>query len=184
MTTPRRLNLTAQPQNEGRNAGRGDARPQNTDTMTGRSPGAVPAYRTRMNSERSDALYVRILKHLTGAKRYRDPHYTARQLAADLHTNTRYVSAAIANSTGDNYNALVNGFRLRDACRMLRSKRHAAMTTEEIGLLSGFSSRQAFYLAFSRVYHMTPRAYRLAEEAPVPAAAVPQHATHQCHQKK
>ena len=32
---------------------------------------------------------------------------------------------------------------------------------EEIGLLAGFSSRQAFYLAFSRVYDITPRAYRL-----------------------
>ena len=82
-------------------------------------------------------------------------------MAEILHTNTRYISAAIANCTGGNYNMMVNKFRLRDACRMMQSPRYAHLTTEEIGLLAGFSSRQAFYLAFSRVYDITPRAYRL-----------------------
>lgn len=120
-----------------------------------------PAYRLRLKSEKADELYIRILDHLTRNRRYRNPDYTASQLAKDLKTNTRYISAAIALRTGSNYNALVNSFRLRDACRMLRSPRHAHLSAEEIGLLSGFSSRQAFYAAFRRVYTITPRAYRL-----------------------
>lgn len=125
----------------------------------------IPAYRSRLKSEKSDELYVRILEHLTKKKLYKDPNYTSRQLAKDLNTNTRYISAAVANRSGDNYNNLVNSFRLRDACRMLRSPRYARFTVEEIGLLSGFSSRQAFYMAFAHAYDTTPRAYRLANKA-------------------
>ena len=130
----------------------------------------LPAYRLRLKAERSDELYVKILGHLTKHRLYRDPNYTSRQLAIDLKTNTRYIAAAVANNTGSNYNVLVNGLRLRDACQMLRSPRYGHMTAEEIGLLSGFSSRQAFYLAFSKVYKITPRAYRLLDDGNLPGA--------------
>ena len=102
----------------------------------------LPAYRLRLKAERSDELYVKILGHLTKHRLYRD----------------------------SNYNVLVNGLRLRDACQMLRSPRYGHMTAEEIGLLSGFSSRQAFYLAFSKVYKITPRAYRLLDDGNLPGA--------------
>lgn len=130
----------------------------------------VPEYRLRMKGDTSDELYVRILAHLTKNKLYRDPTYTTRQLAKDLNTNMRYISAAVGNNSGNNYSNLVNSFRLRDACHMLRSSRYARFTAEEIGLLSGFASRQAFYKAFSRVYDMTPRAYRLSKSQDEDAA--------------
>ena len=136
--------------------------------MSENNPKPLPAYRLRLKAERSDELYVKILGHLTRHKLYRDPNYTSRQLAEDLNTNTRYIAAAVANSTGNNYNVLVNGLRLRDACQMLRSPRYAKLTAEEIGLLSGFSSRQAFYVAFSKIYSITPRAYRLLADDELP----------------
>lgn len=120
----------------------------------------IPAYRTRLKAERANAIYVQILDKLTREKLYRDPTYTAAQLAKDLHTNTRYISASVALGYNGNYRALINSLRLRDACKMLRSPRYARLSAEEIGLLSGFSSRQAFYLAFHRLYQCTPRKYR------------------------
>ena len=60
----------------------------------------IPAYRNRLKAERADELYIRILQKLTGDKLYRDPKYTTAKLAADLHTNTRYISAAVAVRTG------------------------------------------------------------------------------------
>lgn len=121
----------------------------------------TPAYHAKVKADKADKIYVDILAHLIEGKRYRDPNYSAAQLAADLGTDKRYLAAAIALGSGDNYNTLVNGFRLRDACKMLRSAHYANMTAEEIGLMAGFSSRQAFYLAFKKAYDTTPRQYRL-----------------------
>ncbi len=121
----------------------------------------APAYHSRLNPEKANALYIRILEKLTKEKLYRDPKYNTLRLAADLQTNTRYIAAAVAVCTGGNYSALVNRLRLRDVDKMMRSAQFAGLTTEEIGLMAGFSSRQAFYIAFARVYDCTPRAYRL-----------------------
>lgn len=123
-----------------------------------------PAYRSRLKAEKANELYIKIIEKLTREKLYRDPNYNTLKLAADLQTNTRYISAAVAVCTGNNYSALVNSLRLRDVMKMMHSAQYNQMTIEEIGLMAGFSSRQAFYLAFHRVYHCTPRAYRLQLE--------------------
>lgn len=121
----------------------------------------LPAYCSRLNTERANELYARIVDHLMHRKLYRDPSYTTVRLAADLGTNTRYVSAAVSIATGGNYNALVNRLRLRDACKMLASPRFNHLSAEDIALLAGFSSRQSFYVAFRRTHECTPREYRL-----------------------
>lgn len=121
---------------------------------------AEPAYRSKLKAERAYELYIKILAQLTRDKLYRDPSYGTAQLAEDLGTNTRYISAAVAVCSGGNYSALVNGLRLRDACKMLRAAKYARMSVEEIGLLAGFASRQAFYTAFHRMYDCTPKEYR------------------------
>lgn len=122
----------------------------------------IAAYHTRMKTARAILLYAQILEHLTQKKRYKDPNYTAAQLAVDLKTNTRYITTAVALHTGDNYSTLVNSMRLRDACRMLKSPRFRSYTVEEIGVMSGFANRQSFYIAFNKALGMTPRKFRVA----------------------
>lgn len=124
----------------------------------------APAYLTRMNTDKANELYLKIVSWLTKDKLYRDPSYNTAKLAADLHTNIRYIAAAVGVCTGGNYNKLVNGLRLRDVEKMMRSAQYKDLNVEEIGLLAGFSSRQAFYLAFHREYECTPRQYRLMLE--------------------
>ena len=121
----------------------------------------IPAYRSRLKAERSDELFVEIMTSLTQQKLYRDPTFTAKKLATILHTNTRYISSAIANNTAGNYNTLINTLRLRDACAMLRSRRFLHHSIEEIGLLAGFANRQSFYKCFVTTMATTPNAYRM-----------------------
>lgn len=122
-----------------------------------------PAYRSRLKATRADELYVQILQKIVVEKNYKNPGYTATRLAKELNTNSRYISAVVAQRMECNFNDFVNSYRLRDACKTLRSPRYAELTAEEIGLMSGFSSRQAFYLAFRKVYDVTPQQYRTQE---------------------
>lgn len=122
--------------------------------------GGDPKYLSRINAQKANEVYVHLLDALTKKRRYRDPSLTVHELSRELGYNMRYISASVAIVTGDNFNALVNSLRLRDVKQMMTSARCKDMTLEEIGLLSGFSSRQAFYLAFHRVYGFTPLQYR------------------------
>ena len=105
-------------------------------------------YRGLIRAELADELYDGILTIVVAQKKYRDPDYSAKQLAEDLNTNPRYLSAVINSRFGMNYSSLVNEFRVRDAVHYLTDKRYLDKTMEEIGTMSGFSNRQSFYAAF------------------------------------
>jgi len=117
-------------------------------------------YRGLIRAELADELYDGILTIVVAQKKYRDPDYSAKQLAEDLKTNPRYLSAVINSRFGMNYSNLVNEFRVRDAVHMLTDKRYLDLTMEEIGNMAGFANRQSFYAAFFKEKGEAPHQYK------------------------
>ena len=106
------------------------------------------AYRGMIRAELADELYDKIMNILIIEKKYKDPNYSARDLAKELNTNTRYLSAVINSRFGMNYSCLVNEYRIKEALHLLVDKRYADKNVEEISAMVGFSNRQSFYAAF------------------------------------
>lgn len=117
-------------------------------------------YRGLIRTELADELYDGILTIVVAQKKYRDPEYSAKQLAEDLNTNPRYLSAVINSRFGMNYSSLVNEFRVRDAVHYLTDRRYLDKTMEEIGMMSGFSNRQSFYAAFFKEKGEAPHQFK------------------------
>lgn len=118
------------------------------------------AYRSLVRAELVDELYEKILNVFVVQKKYRDPEYSAKKLAEELQTNTRYISAVINMRFGQNYSCLVNEYRIKEAMYLLIDKRYANKTMEEISQMVGFANRQSFYAAFFRIKGISPRAYK------------------------
>lgn len=118
------------------------------------------SYRMMLRPELVDELYEKIQQKIVLEKKYRDAEYSAKQLAVDLQTNTRYISAVINLRFQQNYSSLVNELRIRDALYLLIDQRYADCTVEDIATMVGFSNRQSFYAAFYRIKGMTPKEYR------------------------
>ncbi|MDR0973963.1 MAG: helix-turn-helix domain-containing protein [Prevotellaceae bacterium] len=118
------------------------------------------AYRTMIRPELADELYEKILNYIVIQKKYRDPEFSAKFLAKELHTNTRYLSAVVNSRFGKNYSCLLNEYRVKEAIFLLVDKRYADLTVEDISTMVGFSNRQSFYAAFYKNVGMTPSAYR------------------------
>lgn len=119
------------------------------------------AYRSLVRAELVDELYEKILRKMVVEKKYKDPDYSAKQLATELNTNTRYISAVVNIRFQQNYSCLVNEFRIKDAMYLLTDKRFMEKTMEEISTMVGFANRQSFYAAFYKTMGMTPRNYRI-----------------------
>lgn len=119
------------------------------------------AYRSLVRAELVDELYEKILNVFVVQKKYRDPDYSAKKLAEELNTNTRYISAVVNIRFNQNYSSLVNEYRIKDAQYLLVDKRYMDKTMEEISAMVGFANRQSFYAAFYKIMNMTPRAYRV-----------------------
>ena len=119
------------------------------------------AYRELVNATLMDELKEKILDIILIRQKYKDKDYSAKQLAADLGTNTRYVSAVVNVKFRMNYTSFINKFRIDEAMTLLTDKRYAHYNMQEIADMVGFANRQSFYAAFYRLTGITPRQYKL-----------------------
>lgn len=121
----------------------------------------VPAYRKTVSPVMMDWLQEKIMNIIVMQKKYCDKSYSAKELARDVGTNTRYISAVINERFRMNYTSFINKFRIDDAIRILEDKRYQDLNVEDVGKLVGFTSRMTFYSSFYRNVGMTPREYRI-----------------------
>ena len=117
-------------------------------------------YRSLIRAELADELYEKILNIIVIQKRYRNKDFSAKELAKELNTNTRYISAVINSRFNTNFSCLINEYRVKEALHRMTDKRYTGMTIEEIGNLVGFANRQSFYASFYRIMRETPNDYR------------------------
>lgn len=122
------------------------------------------AYRSMVSQKLMHELKGKIVTILLKKKKYKDKEYSAKRLADDLGTNTRYVSAVVSVCFGMNYTSLVNKYRIDNAKSLLKDKRYKNLKMEEVSDMVGFSNRQSFYAAFYKFTGITPRQYKLGED--------------------
>ena len=121
----------------------------------------VSAYTKSMNPQYMDELREKILDIIVMQKKYKDSSYSALQLAKDLETDSRSVSADFSLKFHMNYSTFVNKYRTEEAMGLLLDKRYSDMNVDEIGHSVGFATRQSFYNSFVALVGVTPREYRV-----------------------
>lgn len=118
------------------------------------------AYRSLVSPHLMDELKEKILNIILIQKKYKDKNYSAKKLADELDTNTRYISAVVNVRFHMNYTSFVNKYRIEEAMTLLTDKRYQDLNMEEISDMVGFSNRQSFYASFYKLNGITPRDYR------------------------
>lgn len=127
------------------------------------------AYRSLVNPKLMDELKEKILDIILIQKKYKDKDYSAKRLAEDLGTNTRYISAVVNVRFHMNYTSFVNKFRIDEAMTLLVDKRYRDLNMEDISDMVGFANRQSFYASFFKINGITPREYKLRHYQQHPA---------------
>ena len=130
------------------------------------------AYRSLVNPRLMDEMKEKILNIIVMQKKYKDKDYSAKKLAEDLGTNTRYISAVVNVRFHMNYTSFVNKFRIEEAMAILVDRRYQDLRMEEVSDMVGFANRQSFYASFYKIMNMTPRDYRLKHLAQHPSEKV------------
>ena len=127
------------------------------------------AYRSLVSPRLMDEMQERIMNIIVMQKKYRDKDYSAKNLAEDLGTNTRYISAVVNVRFHMNYTSFVNKYRIEEAMSILVDKRYQDLRMEQVSDMVGFSNRQSFYASFYKIMGMTPRDYRIQHLTQHPA---------------
>lgn len=135
------------------------------------------AYRSYVKTDFVEEVAKKIISKLMIEGKYRDPKYSAQQLAKDIGVNTRQISAVTGMRFQLNYSELVGTMRIQEAKYMLGESHFANMTMEDIAINVGFSTRQSFYATFYRICGITPNEYRQMNGVEVKAKANPKKET-------
>ena len=132
-------------------------------------------YRILVSPRLMDEMKEKILNIIVMQKKYKDKNYSAKRLAEDLGTNTRYVSAVVNVRFHMNYASFINKYRIEEAMSILVDKRYQDLRMEEVSDMVGFANRQSFYASFYKLMNMTPRDYRMQHLQQHPSQAVKKH---------
>lgn len=83
---------------------------------------------------------------------------TLEQAAQKYSYNPNYLSALLHKKTGKTFSELLRGFKLEQACTLLK---HSNLSVEEIAFLSGYPHNSNFYKVFRDSLNMSPNQYRI-----------------------
>lgn len=85
---------------------------------------------------------------------WREPDLSLADLAKRLGTNTAYLSQAVNDGLGMNFNEMINRMRATEAARLIDSDARATLV--QIAFDAGFSSKATFNRVFRAVYGTSP----------------------------
>ncbi|MBQ9646006.1 MAG: helix-turn-helix transcriptional regulator [Prevotella sp.] len=121
-----------------------------------------PRYQASRMEEEDEALVMqRVIDVLQHSDEVFNQGFTINRMAELVHRNYRYVSQAVNNTTGNNFSALLNEYRIREACRRLNDQEHYGnMTIEAIAESVGYKSRTNFAAVFKKATGLSPSEYQ------------------------
>ncbi len=99
---------------------------------------------------------------------WREPELSLADLARRLGTNTAYLSRAVNEGLGMNFNEMINRMRASEAAQLIDSDASANLV--QIALDAGFSSKATFNRVFRAVYGTSPSERRRLRSPISPAA--------------
>jgi len=98
----------------------------------------------------------RLLAHMHAAQPYLAPELTLGELAAQLRTNTSWLSRVVNAGCGQNFNDFINEYRVQAAEQRLRDPQFQHYTLLAVALESGFNSKSTFNRVFRKLRGQTP----------------------------
>lgn len=129
---------------------------QEQKTQAGR--GAEPLRECEADEE-SARLFTSILKLMEESRDIYRPGFVMDDLCGLLGVPERSVSRAINLCNGTNFHTFLNGYRIREACRLMQDTDPARHTVEHIAASVGFQSRTSFATLFKKTVGLTPSEY-------------------------
>lgn len=105
------------------------------------------------------SLINKLNNHLSQNALYLDPDIDIKAVAAELKSNTKYLSQVVNNQLGLNFNQYINQFRINRLKERLNDKKYDSLSLFEIAQQCGFKNKSTFHKVFREFNQMTPKEF-------------------------
>ena len=125
------------------------------------APNETPQREGKLSSARQSDILHRVFMVMETSDEIFSPDFSLPRLAELVGDTRNNVSEAINLRYQGNFNALVNEYRVKEACRRINDRTQwSDYTLEAIGQSVGFKSRSTFWTTFKEIVGLTPGAYQ------------------------
>ena len=125
------------------------------------APDETPQREGKLGAARQSDILHRVFMVMETSDEIFSPDFSLTRLAELVDDTRNNVSEAINQRYQGNFNALVNEYRIKEACRRFNDRaKYGQFTIEAVGLSVGFKSRSAFSTVFKQIVGLTPGAYQ------------------------
>lgn len=107
-----------------------------------------------------DKLLCKIVSVFEDVSVISDPDFSLSAMAERVESNTKYVSVVINRTYHKNFKALLNEYRVKEACRRMTDSDYDCFTIKAIACDVGFRNTVSFIRCFKNVMGMTPSIYQ------------------------
>lgn len=114
----------------------------------------------RMGDRKNEEIVDKIISALERDNLYQEPELSLQTLADKLQVPSYQVSQAINEGLGKNFYDLINGYRVKEAKRLLLDAKNRNHTILSVGFDAGFNSKTTFNTVFKKFTGFTPTEYR------------------------
>ena len=115
----------------------------------------------KLSAARQSDILHRVFMVMETSDEIYSPDFSLPRLAELVGDTRNNVSEAINQRYQGNFNALVNEYRVKEACRRINDRTQwSDYTLEAIGQSVGFKSRSTFWTVFKDIIGLTPGAYQ------------------------
>ncbi|MBQ9645609.1 MAG: helix-turn-helix transcriptional regulator [Prevotella sp.] len=130
---------------------------------------SIPAQKyshNQIDDEVSAEILRQVMHIMETSEEIYDETFSIERLAEMMSTKKIYISQAINVGTGQPFSTLLNGFRIKEACRRMSDLgNYGHYSVEGIAQSVGYSSRSHFSKLFKNFTGLTPSAYqKMAKE--------------------
>lgn len=116
---------------------------------------------SRLDDAGKSELIESVLGAMASTDEYLQPDFSIERLSELAGSRSKLVSQVINEKQGCNFNAFVNEFRIREACRRINDvERYGNLTLDAISKSVGFRARSSFFTAFKNVTGLTPSEFQ------------------------
>ncbi|GEN74053.1 hypothetical protein CLA01_41250 [Chryseobacterium lathyri] len=122
-------------------------------------PFSVTTEEVTESEERYEELFGEIIAYFERNKPYQNADFSIQDLAAQLHSNSTYISRAVNINTKMNYKTFVNKYRIEQVKTQLSDVNYDKYNLMYIYTSAGFKHQSTFNKVFKQVENMTPSTY-------------------------
>ena len=91
---------------------------------------------------------------------FANPELSVDLISKKIKSNTKYVSRAIKEKTGMNFNTYINTHRIEEAKKILQDPVQRSWSLDAVARQCGFNNPTTFYITFKKYTGLTPATYR------------------------